>query len=222
MKTLATMGMSIGIFIGGCSGADGTEQQPEMTGEAQESVRATTGNGGPSGAHFNLNIIGVPKGKSLSGGSGNVIFVPETGSTKIMLSEGDFAVLDKNGTDGQAAFQLPNPDPDNSGTTTYSVFARALGKPGGSSTTTTCATDVATGETYCSILSSVLVRSSGKQSFTNVSKELLYIYADVDGDGTAERYNLFNSALTDFFWQYDNNGLKLAQLRFYEVPTTVP
>ena len=27
---------------------------------------------------------------------------------------------------------------------------------------------------------------------------------------------------TDFYWQYDNTGLKLAQLRFYQVPTTVP
>jgi hypothetical protein len=35
------------------------------------------------------------------------------------------AVLDGNGTDGVAAFQLPNPDPTNSGTTTYSVWARA-------------------------------------------------------------------------------------------------
>ena len=182
---------------------------------------AAKGNGAPSGPHFNLNIIGVPTGKTMSGGSGNVIFVPENGSTKIMLSEGDFAVLDKNGTDGQAAFQLPNPDPANTGTTTYSVFARALGKPGGSSTTTTCATDPTTGEVFCSIFSSVLVRSDGKQTFTNVSRELLFVFADVDGDGRLDRFNLFNSALTDFFWQYDNNGLKLAQLRFYQVPTTV-
>ena len=157
----------------------------------------------------------------MTGGSGNVIFVPEIGSTKILLTEGDFAVLDKNGTDGQASFQLPNPDPDGDGTTTFSVFARALGKPGGSSTTTTCATDPATGEVVCSLFSSVLVRSSGKQSFTNVSKELLFVFADVNGDGTVDRVPLFDSRLTDFFWQYDNNGLKLAQLRFYQVPTTV-
>jgi hypothetical protein len=181
-----------------------------------------TGNGAPKGAHYNLNIIGVPKGKTMNGGSGNVIFVPETGSAKIMLSEGPFDVLDKNGTDGSAAFQLPNPDPENDGTTSYSVFARALGKPGGSSRTTTCATDPTTGEEWCSVYSAVLVREKGKSTFANVSRELLYIYADVDGDGNVERYNLFNSALSDYFWQYDNSGLKLAQLRFYEVPTTVP
>jgi hypothetical protein len=68
----------------------------------------------------------------------------------------------------------------------------------------------------------VLTRTSGKQSFTNVSKELLYIYADINSDGTLERVNLFGDQLTDYYWQYDNSGLKLAQLRFYEVPTTVP
>jgi hypothetical protein len=181
---------------------------------------AVGGSGAPSGPHYNLNIIGVPKGKTMSSGSGNVIFVPETGSTKILLSEGPFDVLDKNGTDGSAAFQLPNPE--NDGTTTYSVFARALGKPGGSSKTTTCATDPTTGEVFCSVYSMVLVREKGKSTFTNVSRELLYLYADIDSDGDLDRFNLFNSALTDYFWQYDNSGLKLAQLRFYQVPTTVP
>jgi hypothetical protein len=183
---------------------------------------AATGNGAPSGAHYNLNIIGVAQDKTsdLTDSSGHRIFVPLSGSTKILLSEGDFAVLDGNATDGSGAFQLPNPDPDNDGTTTYSVFARALGKPGGSSTTTTCATD-ATGEVWCSVFSMVAVRASGKSRFENVSRELLYLYADLDGDGKVERYNLFSDALQDYYWQYDNNGLKLLQLRFYEVPTTV-
>jgi hypothetical protein len=196
----------------GNAGDDGPVPAPNYLG---------TGNGAPKGAHYNLNIIGVPKGKTMSGGAGNVIFVPETGSTKILLSEGPFDVIDKNGTDGSAAFQLPNPDPENDGTTSYSVFARALGKPGGSSKTTTCATDPTTGEVWCSVYSMVLIREKGKSSFTNVSRELLYIYADTNDDGVLERFNLFNSALTDYFWQYDNSGLKLAQLRFYEVPTTV-
>ncbi len=188
-------------------------------------VFAGSGNGAPSGAHYNLNIIGVPNGKTadMAGNSGHRIFVPLGGKADIWLSPGDFGVLDANGTDGSAAFQLPNPDPQNTGTTTYSVWARALGKPGGSSTTTTCMTDPVTGETYCSIYQMVLVREKGKSSFTNVSKELLYVYADVDGDGTVERVPLFSDATKDYFWNYDNQGLKVAQLRFYyDVPTTVP
>ena len=46
------------------------------------------------------------------------------------------------------------------------------------------------------------------------------VHLDVDGKVT--RYPLFDSALQDYVWSYSNNGLRLAQLRFYAVPTTVP
>ena len=62
----------------------------------------------------------------------------------------------------------------------------------------------------------------GKSSFLNVSKSLLYIYADVDGDLVLDRVPLFDDRLTGYFRDYDNLGLKLAQLRFYECTTTVP
>ncbi|OGM32034.1 hypothetical protein A3D01_02820 [Candidatus Woesebacteria bacterium RIFCSPHIGHO2_02_FULL_39_13] len=185
---------------------------------------AISGSGAPSGSHYNLNIIGVPKGKTadMTGSSGRRIFVPLAGNCKINLAQGDFQVLDANCTDnGQASFQLPNPDPDNDGITTYSVWARALGKPGGISKTTTCATDPSTSEEWCSVYSTVQIRTKGKSRFTDVSKQLLYIYADINADGTLERYNLFNDALQDYYWRYDNNGLKLMQLRFYEVSSNV-
>ncbi len=164
-----------------------------------------TGNGAPSGTHFNLNVIGVPKGKTADMTGGGRIFVPLEGNCKISLSLGDFSVLDANCTDGKAGFQLPNPDPLNSGNTQYSVWARALGKPGGKSTTNTCATDPVTGEVWCSVETLVSVRNTGKSSFTDVSKQLLYIYADINADGVVERYPLFDSALQDYFWNYDNN-----------------
>jgi len=186
---------------------------------------AGTGNGAPSGAHYNLNIIGVSKGKtaSMDSNNGGRIFVPLYGKTSIGLREGStFQVIDGNGTDANgASFQLPNPDPNNDGVTEYSVWARALGKPGGSSTTTTCATDL-DGALWCSVYTSVLVRSKGQSQFSDISKQLLYIYADIDADGTIERVPLFDSALQNYFWSYDNNGLKLAQLRFYDVSSTVP
>jgi hypothetical protein len=176
-----------------------------------------------SGTHYNLNIIGVPKGKSadMTGNNGRRIFMPLSGTSKILLKEGPFQVLDANGTDGSASFQLPSPDADNDGVTTYSVFARALGKPGGSAKMVTCATDPTTGEEICSTIETVFTRSTGKSNFVNVSKALLYIYADLDGDGVDERYNLFNDTLQDYFWSYDNNGLKLLQLRFYPFATDV-
>ncbi len=195
---------------------------------AAQPVIAGVGNSMPSGAHFNLNIIGVNEKENMpDNAAGHVIFVPLEGKTKIMLSEGDFAVLDKNGTDKDgAAFQLPNPDPDNTGTSEYSVFVRALGKPGRSAEMTSGAYywDETLEEWVMelSVISLPISRNPGKPKTINATKELLYVYVDLDGDGTAERYNLFADEMQDYFWQYDNKGLKIVQLRFYPVSTTVP
>ncbi len=145
---------------------------------------AQTGNGAPSGSHYNLNIIGVShdKNPNMNGnGSGNVIFVDlgtRTGdavTTKILLNQaadGVFEVLDKNGTDGEASFSLPVPG-------TYTVWARALGKPGGQSKIATCATfvDPITGEAtiLCSTDNEVFVRGTGKSRFRDVTSALTTI-----------------------------------------------
>jgi len=183
----------------------------------------STGSGAPSGPHFNLNIIGVPKGKTadMTGSQGHKIFVPLMGNCKISLAPGVFQVLDANCTDGKASFQLPNPDVNNTGTSTYSVWARALGKPGGKSTMTTCAYDV-DGIEWCSVTPLMSIRNTGKSTFTDVTRNLLYVYVDLDGNGVPERYNLFDDALWGYFWTYDNSGLKLLQLRFYQIGSTVP
>jgi hypothetical protein len=186
------------------------------------SLAAFAGNGAPSGAHYNLNIIGVPKTKSVSmeGNQGSRIFVKLEGGSKIALVEGpDFLVLDANGTDGNAKFQLPKPDPDGDGVSAYSVYARALGKPGGSAKMTTCAMDPVTMEEVCSINSLLAYRNKGQTSFKDVSKELLTISADIDGDGDIDTVSLFDDRLQDYLWSYDNRGLKILQLRFYPIST---
>ncbi len=191
---------------------------------AASPLLAQTGNLAPNGPHYNLNIIGVQKDKTadMSGTQGHTIFVPLWGNARILLTEGpDFEVLDRNGTAGAASFQLPNPDPDADGVTMYSVYARALGKLGGTANMTTCALDPSTGETVCSVAVLTLTRTKGAPKFDNVTKELLFIYADLDGDGILERVGLFSDQLQDYFWSYDNQGLKLVQLRFYEIPTNV-
>jgi hypothetical protein len=211
-----------------------------MTAPASQTL---TGNGCPSGAHYNLNIIGVanPKTADMTDTSGHSLFVPLEGNVKIGLALApageSFAVIDRNGTDGNGAkFQLPAADPCNTGITQYSVFARPLGKPNGKAKMTTGATDPTTLEDVYSVCVLNLERTKGQQKFDNVSAELLYIYAYVyagpgpDGIvGTADdvytfqRVPLFDTALQDYFWSYDNNGLKLLQLRFYEgVAATVP
>ena len=206
-----------------------------------------TGNGAPSGAHYTLNVIGVPKDKSptFDGGNGHRIFVGlgKTGAstTRIDLTLGDFAVLDANGTDGRAAFQLPNPDSDGDGTTTYSVYVRALGKPGGKATVQSCYEDDL--GTWCAVdfedgvLPVTLERTKGGVAkFTNVSKDLLYVDYCTAWDagldtilGTeddvctnVDQIGLFSNNLLSYYWSYSNEGLKLAQFRFYEVPTDTP
>lgn len=121
-----------------------------------------------TGSHFTLNIIGVqnPKTADMDSdkGSGGTIFVHLEGKSKINLvcsadvpelDDDEFAVLDKNATDGDGAlFALPDPDldpyevggdmtnPDGTPVDTisdYSIYVRPLGKPFGQATITTCA-----------------------------------------------------------------------------------
>jgi hypothetical protein len=66
-------------------------------------------------------------------------------------------------------------------------------------------------------LTLTLKRDAGKTQFQNVSKYLLYIYT-----AGGARVPLFDDSLVNYFWAYDNSGLKLAQLRFYQCATIVP
>lgn len=205
-----------------------------LVSSAARGATSVTGNGGPSGAHYNLNIIGMEKAKHVDPNSitssGHRIFVglgskDNTATTKILLEEGtDFAVLDYDGTDGQARFQLPNPDPDNDGITQYSVFLRVLGKPGGKIRMATSAMDPEVGEVV-SDMRVISVREKGQMKFANVSASLLYIYAWVydEGTWTYMRVPLFSDLLQGYLWNFDNNGARLVQMRFYEgVQTQAP
>lgn len=139
-----------------------------------------------SGKHYNLQIIGVQNKKTADmdsdTGNGGVIFVNMEGKTKIGLVESgsadapevdpeDFAVLDKNGTDGDGALlALPDPDldpyivgqdmTDVDTQSAYSVFVRPLGKPLGFTTITTCA----------DIVESELADFLGKDDFAVVNE----------------------------------------------------
>src|SRR5437879_2817540 len=194
---------------------------------------AQTGNGAPSGSHFNLNIIGVShdKNPNMNGnGSGSVIFVDlgtrsgDAVTTKILLSQaadGVFEVLDKNGTDGEASFALPVPG-------TYTVWARALGTPGGQSKIATCATfiDPITGVAtlLCSTENEVFVRGTGKSKFRDVTSALTTITLAAGSPaqlacGTPS-VSLFVAGRADFLWEYEYQARELVQVRFYP-PDTV-
>jgi hypothetical protein len=111
----------------------------------------------------------------------------------------------------------------------YGIWARANGKYGGSATVTTCALD-ADNELVCSLENEVFTRDKGKvsqyQDVTDELTSLLISFCDgtIEADGSCtgtvltERIALFSGDTHDWFWNYDNKGLRLAQLRFYEVP----
>jgi hypothetical protein len=155
---------------------------------------------------------------------------------KIFLTEGeDFAVLDGNACDGDGAtfrlpanpFTCPSNDPEcltNDPTfQEYQVFVRGLGKPGGHADITTCMqqdnpdTLEYDPEFICSMETVQVWRRGKKSSFERVTKELTTVLADVDEDGNLERVGLFEDPFFGFFWDYDNYGLRLAQLRFYPI-----
>lgn len=210
-----------------------------------------TGNQAPSGTHYNLNIIGVPKDKTadMNNNDGHRIFVQLVGGedattltgqvfnainkvNKIFLQPApagqSFLVLDANATDSNGAtFQLPADVSLN-----WTVWARALGKPGGTSDTTTCATTAgadgvlgtADDEVLCSMATLHMERTKNAK-FTNVSSYLLFVTVNVVGGSAlstclggatgTQTVSLFNTCLQNYFWNYQNNGLKLLQLRFY-------
>src|SRR6516164_9474070 len=173
----------IGAFfaqaLAGCGG--GNSGQSVAVLPAQSQIRtaassATTGNGAPGGPHYELNIIGVPKAKTanMSGADGHTIFV-DLGTTSVSktsdinLQPGPFGVIDANGTGGSAAlFQLPNPT-----TTNYTIWARALGKPGGFATESTCATDIY-GVVICNT-GLTFTRAKGQSTFMDVTARLTTI-----------------------------------------------
>ena len=104
---------------------------------------------------------------------------------------------------------------------------------------TTCATEAGLDgllgtdddEVICSIGTLSLERKAGKSTFANVSAELLFVTIIVDpaldpvlaaclGVTTTTQVEvpLFNPCLQNYFWNYENKGLKLLQLRFYPKP----
>ena len=151
---------------------------------------------------------------------------------------GDYGVIDANGTDGDGAmFGLPDPCVGTSSldgcTPTYAIWARA--KAGsGTATITTCADETGTGfdgtdDVWCGSNGITLSKQTANKAI-NVSNNLLYMTITVDGVAnpqlaacigisttatTTLNVYLFDRCFENYFWNYDNNGLKVLELRFY-------
>jgi hypothetical protein len=183
--------------------------------------------GNPSTALYKFNMIGVsnPKDVSMTNDNGKRMFVNLNGHTDINLLMGDFDIIDANGTDQDGAtFQLPDPDPDNTGTTLYGVYVRTVGTPGGKANLTSCVQGTVDGTTgtFCSLDTIQVSRSTGKPKVWNVSKELLTTCVDLDGDGVCDkRIFLFDDLALNYLWSVDNNGLRVAQFYFFPIAQNI-
>jgi hypothetical protein len=64
------------------------------------------------------------------------------------------------------------------------------------------------------------MRGNGKfAKFENVTKQLLTLCLDTDGDTVCDsRYPLFAPELEDYFWQWNTSGKAHAQLVFIPIP----
>ncbi len=145
---------------------------------------------------------------------------------KIFLGPGvDFQVTDGNACDKDgAALTLPS-----NIATDWSIYVRELGKPGGTGDLVTCGisdmgtADTSDDEVVCSMVNVPLERKTGKSTFRNVTTELTTIAYQIpirDAGGSiigwaSATASLFDPDFYQYFWDYDNNGLRLIQLRFY-------
>ena len=178
--------------------------------------------------NLNIIGVDKAKTATMTNSDRHTIFVALGGkdgatvTTNIWLQPGfDFQVCDGNGFDAAydcngaqfksqgATFQLPcntyltySPDlgcPTDVAQRSYVVWARALGKPGGSASAMTCATD-ATGEQVCATKHLLtLKRGTGKSVWQDATSALTSLVADIDGDGVLDTVALFADGFTDFF-----------------------
>jgi len=154
---------------------------------------------------------------------------------------GQFGVIDANATDGDGAILgIPDPCADADALTPctpgYSVWARAI-TPGGSATLTTCADESGDGfdgtdDVWCGSNGITLYGQGNGKKASDISSSLLFMTITVDGvvnpelatclgtsttEGTTLDVYLFDNCFENYFWNYDNKGLKLLQLRFYNI-----
>jgi hypothetical protein len=183
-----------------------------------------------NGTHYNLNLIG--KDKVMPGDYDNndrhTMFVPEyttdfetpngePGVTIWMQQGEEFAVIDGNATDGTGRFQL--------GKGRYAVYVVSKAKPGYS-------TDIAgwvqytdtTGTLYYYLkVGEISVNRKWQDAhdlfWVTTTEDTLGIISEetwvFDYLTAINNTDLYENAA--YFWQYDNQGNKLVQVRFYPI-----
>lgn len=175
----------------------------------------------------------------------NDVIDPRCDAWRLDGHTGDFGVIDANASDGDGAiFGLPDPcvgDVSTDGCTpTYRIWARVPGNSGGSATITTCADETGAGfdgvdDVWCGSNGVTLSKVTAHKAIDvtgaltsmvitvdDATDPQLAACIDPDGDATdglpdSYTVSLFDRCFENYFWNYDNNGLKNLELRFYFV-----
>jgi hypothetical protein len=153
----------------------------------------------------------------------------------------EFGVIDANATDGDGAiFGIPDPCAGVSSldgcTSRYRIWARAI-TPGGNAIITTCADETGAGfdgsdDVWCGSNGITLSKQTAFKAIevtSNLTTMVITLTGTDDGlencingttgvdypAGGTYTIGLFDRCFENYFWNYDNNGLKLLQLRFY-------
>jgi hypothetical protein len=171
-----------------------------------------------NGAHYTLNILGKKNvGGDFDNPDRHTMFVPLDGDANITMTQGDeFAVLDGNGMDGDAIFQIPSGEAKN-----FKVYVVSLGKPGNG-------VDIDypdgwiynndTGLWYVEIATVHVVGHSKKPVWTDATEWFYMEYEWADGGMIWEGYmwnvptELFDE--TGYWWDMQGCDQHL-QVRFY-------
>jgi hypothetical protein len=134
------------------------------------------------------------------------------------------AIADRDATDGYAEIRVPA---DWANAISVDLYMRVLGKPGGCIGADAFVYD---GAYYYYAGTAVFKRKTGQSSFVNASEltDVWYCpdgstvtptgthtYDCVDGGGatvTAVELNVFDSVFTEYFWDVNNNGVRVTQV----------
>ena len=187
------------------------------------------GNGGPKDSKlvYQLQIIGMDKSEKSTMDEyhdhGRRIFVQLEKNTRISLVEGEkFQVIDYDGLDGKAGLLMPPPitdfdscDPtgDEGCTYEYRIYVRALGNPHANNYVEIIPGFIDSGTEWHSVATVTVTQArDGSPKFSDKTIDLTRIKQDF-GNGVENHY-LFQDDF-NYFWDYDNHGLKRLQMRFY-------
>jgi hypothetical protein len=192
------------------------------------------GNGFPSGPHYNLNILGKKPNweYNASEEGGNTIFVRldnksqiwmiPTKGTEFVVTDADAVHKEKGKYD--AEFEIPFNK--SLRYPAYDVYVRPRGKPDGYVNISAEFLNLTDNTTWLSMgtVDMLSHNQNGKGKPKPVAQSINDIfYVEVDG----YTYWLFdhpeyNETLYEYFWDYDNHGCTLLQVRFYENTSYVP